>query len=565
MSFKQEIIKIIKKEVSLSSSQIDSLLEIPPDSKMGDFAFPCFSLSKELKKAPNIIADNLSKNIKPKSPITEVKAIGPYLNFFIDKNLLASSVLKEIIKSKSCFGSLPSNNKTIVIEYPAPNTNKPLHLGHVRNMLLGSTICNILAFAGFKTVPVDLVNDRGIHICKSLLAYQKWGENKQPDKKSDHFVGDYYVMFNNKVKDFPELEDEAKELLKKWESGDKETLALWDKMRKWALDGFKQTYELFDVHHKKTYYESEIYKQGKNIIDEGLKKKVFYRNKDGAVVVNLKEFKLGEKVLLRADGTSVYITQDLFLAKKKFDDFKADKSVYVVGNEQDYHFKVLFKVLELLNLSFAKNCYHLSYGMVNLPDGRMKSREGTIVDADNLAFEIKELAKKEIIKRHEGLSEKEVDKRADIIWMGALKFFILKYDPAKDFIYNPKESISFEGETGPYIQYAHARICSILRNEKKFNPEKIKANYSNEKEFRLITLLSNFKRAVEETANNYKPSMITRYALELAQAFNEFYQECPVLKEKGKVKDSRLLLIFCVKQVISNALDLLGIKSPEEM
>jgi arginyl-tRNA synthetase len=452
-----------------------------------------------------------------------------------------------------------------MIEYPAPNTNKPLHLGHVRNMLLGNSICSILAFAGYQAIPVNYVNDRGVHICKSMLAYQKWGKNKQPDKKSDHFVGDFYVMFSQKAKEHPELEQETQELLRKWEAGDKELVALWKKMNKWALDGFNETYKKFDVHHKKTYFESEIYNHGKEIILEGLKKGLFSKDEEGAIIADLENNGLGKKVLIRKDGTAIYITTDIYLAKIKFDDFKMDKSVYIVGSEQIYHFKVLFKLLDMLGFPFAKNCYHLAYGMIYLPEGRMKSREGTVVDADDLLVEMEKEAEEEVKKRHAELKKQEIEKRKEIIGKGALKFFILKYDPMKDFTYDPKESISFEGETGPYVQYAHARICSILRNVKKFSPEKIKPVFSHKLELRLITLLADFPNIVNAAAEQYKPSLVARYALDLAQAFNEFYHECPVLKAEKKVMESRLVLIFCVKQVIKNALDLLGIKSPEEM
>jgi len=336
-------------------------------------------------------------------------------------------------------------------------------------------------------------------------------------------------------------------------------------MNKWALDGFNDTYKKFDVHHKKTYFESEIYNHGKEIILEGLKKGLFSKDEDGAIIADLENDGLGKKVLIRKDGTAIYITTDIYLAKLKFDDFKMDKSVYIVGSEQIYHFKVLFKLLDMLGFPFAKNCYHLAYGLISLPEGRMKSREGTIVDGDDILEEMKKEAEEEVKKRHAELKKNEVDKRKEIIGKGALKFFILKYDPMKDFTYDPKESISFEGETGPYVQYAHARICSILRNVKKFEPEKIKPEFNHKLELRLITLLADFPRIVSEAAEQYKPSLVARYTLDLAQAFNEFYHECPVLKAEKKVMESRLVLILCVKQVIKNALDLLGIQSPEEM
>jgi arginyl-tRNA synthetase len=567
--FKREIARLLAKVTNLKESEIEPLIEIPPSSELGDYAFPCFVLAKQLKKAPNIIAQELagkiSAQIKPKaSSISEVKATGAYINFFVNKNSLADSVIKDIINCGACYGSWPLRKEKVMVEYPAPNTNKPLHLGHVRNMLLGNAICNILSFAGYQAIPINYVNDRGVHICKSMLAYQKWGKNKEPNKKSDHFVGDFYVMFSQKVKEHPELEEETQELLRKWEAGDKELVALWKKMNKWALDGFNETYKKFDVHHKKTYFESGIYNHGKEIILEGLKKGLFTKDEEGAIIADLEKDGLGKKVLIRNDGTAIYITTDIYLAKLKFDDFKMDKSIYIVGNEQIYHFKVLFKVLDMLGLPFAKSCYHLAYGMIYLPEGRMKSREGTVVDADNIVEEMKQVAEKEIKKRHK-LDKKELDKRKEIIGMGALKFFILKYDPMKDFVYNPEESISFEGETGPYVQYAHARICSIFKNVKKFNPEKIKPVFKHEKELGLIKLMAEFKNIVRESAEQYKPSLVARYSLDLAQAFNEFYHECPVLKADENTRDSRLVLIFCVKTVLGNALGLLGIKSPEEM
>ncbi|MBN1156443.1 arginine--tRNA ligase [Candidatus Woesearchaeota archaeon] len=563
--FRKDVVRLVAENAGISALEADKLLEIPPNPELGDYAFPCFGLAKSLKKAPVVIAAELAEKIKVGGVVSSVKAVGPYINFFVDKNKMAEHVLADILKCSVCYGSGPMKDEKVMIEYPAPNTNKPLHLGHVRNMLLGNAVCNLLGFGGYTAIPVNLVNDRGVHICKSMLAYQKWGDGKEPSKKSDHYVGDFYVMYSKYEKEHPEIEDEVREMLMKWEQGDKELVALWHKMRKWALDGFSETYKLFDVHHKKEYYESEIYLQGKDLILGGVEKGLFYKDEEGAVVVDLSEAGLGKKVLLREDGTSIYITQDIFLAKQKFDDFQMDRSVYVVGSEQNHHFKVLFKIIEMLGFPYASKCYHLSYGMVNLPEGRMKSREGTVVDADDLYAEMKEEAVKEIMKRHPDIEEKELEARSKIIAMGALKFFILKYDPQKDMIYNPAESISFEGETGPYVQYAHARICSILRQVADFRAEGVKGHYEHPKEERLITLMAGFPAVVAEAAEAYRPSNVARFGLELAQAFNEFYQECPVLKAEKKVKESRLLLITCVRTVLRNTLDLLGIVAPEEM
>ncbi|TKJ16974.1 arginine--tRNA ligase [Candidatus Woesearchaeota archaeon B3_Woes] len=575
--FKEHIIKLLKKETKLS----DINLEIPPSSELGDYAFPCFVLSKKYKKNPNEVAQELTKKIKLDKTIKEVKATGPYLNFFVNKEKLSEDVLRKISNEKEKYGIQPKTNKTILVEYPGPNTNKPLHLGHVRNISLGYSLCNLLKANGHNVVVVNINNDRGIQICKSMLAYKKWGKNDSPETqenkkfsghrkskgfssesklKSDHFVGKYYVMFAKKSKENPKLEDEAKELLKKWEKRDKETIELWKKMNKWALDGFKETYKKFDIKFQKEYFESSTYKKGKEIILDGLKKRVFKKDEDGAVFVDLNKQGYGNKILLRADGTSVYITQDIYLAKERYKDFKYDKSIYVVATEQIYHFKVLFETLKILKFPFADKCYHFAYGMVNLTTGKMKSREGSVVDADDLVNDMIKLALKETKSRNKDIDEKELKKRAEKIAMGAIRFYILKYDSTKDFTFNPKESISFEGETGPYLQYTYARINSILKKYNKKIENKADTSLLKEKEeLELITTLSNFNDVVKTAGKNYKIHTITRYLLDLAQAFNNFYHTYPVLKADEELKKARLLLISCVKQVIKNGLNLLGI------
>ncbi len=561
--FKEEIIKIIKKETKLD----DINLEIPPSSDLGDFAFPCFVLSKRYKKSPVEIAKELCAKIKTDKIIKEVKVVGPYLNFFVNKEKMSSDILKKISDLKEKYGVSSKKNKTILIEYPGPNTNKPLHLGHVRNIALGYSLCRILEANGYKVVPVNVNNDRGIHICKSMVAYKKWGKGDSPEKskmKSDFFVGKYYVMFSKKANSA--LEEEAKEMLKKWEEGDKETLELWKKMNKWALDGFKETYKKFDISFKKEYFESQTYKKGKEIILNGLKKRLFEKNEDDAIVVDLEKQGYGEKVLLRKDGTSVYITQDVYLAKAKYDDFKYDKSIYVVATEQNYHFKVLFEVLKILKFPFAEKCYHFAYGMVNLTTGKMKSRQGNVVDADDLIDDMTKLAVKETKSRNKDLSLKEINLRANEIAMGAIRFYILRYDPVKDFLFNPEESISFEGETGPYLQYTYARINSIISKHGGKIDEKVDSSLLNQKEeLELIKLLGNFDDVVSKVGETYKIHVLTRYLLDLAQAFNNFYHAYPVLKADEELKKARLLLISCVKQVIKNGLGLLGINVLERM
>jgi arginyl-tRNA synthetase len=563
--FKDKVFALLA-QAGVNQRTAQKLLEVPKDPALGDYSLPCHFLAKEHKKSPAEIALMLKNTITPTPPIEKIVAVGAYLNFYIDKNSLGELVVKNILEQGSLYAAGKPRHETIMIEYPAPNTNKPLHLGHARNILLGNSLCNILGFAGFKVIPVDLVNDRGIHICKSMLAYKLWGEGKAPDKKTDHFVGDYYVLYSRKEAQNPEIIEKVKELLRKWEEGDPETIELWHKLRGWAIEGFKKTYIELGVFHKKTYFESEIYSQGRQLVLQGLKAGLFYKDEAGAVLADLEKYGLGNKVLLRADGTSIYITQDLYLAKLKFDEFHMERSIHIVGNEQVHHFKVLFKLLEMLKMPFAGKCFHLSYGMISLPQGRMKSREGSTVDADDLLIELNKLAESEVKSRHAGLSTGEIGRRSRQISLAALKFHILKYDAAKDFTYKQEESISFEGETGPYVQYAHARICSVFRQAKRLSPkEPGKLGFTHESEFRIITLLSKYPAIVEEAALKYSPSLVAKYALDLSQAFSKFYSECPVLKAGKDSKESRLALIHAVRIVLQSSLSLLGIEAPEEM
>ncbi len=556
----------IAKELShASGKQIDiSILETPPNHEMGDYAFPCFLLAKELKKNPAEIAKDIAGKIKPNKYISSVKTIGPYVNFFVVKEELSKKVLKEIFEKKECYGSSQKKNYTVMIESPGPNTNKPLHLGHVRNMLLGNALVNIFKFLGYKTIRVDIINDRGVHICKSMLAYDKYGKNKEPDKKEDHFVGDFYVKYAKELPNHPEFETEIQDMLKKWEEGDKETRLLLKKMNGWALKGFKITYDRYGVEMDKPYCESDHYLKGKEFVMDAFKKGLFKKDEKENIYVDLEE--LGKKIVLRGDGTSIYITQDIALAKIRHDDYKMDKMIYVVGNEQIHHFQSLFRIFNLLKFPYADDCYHLAYGMVYLPEGKMKSREGTVVDADNLADDIHDAAKKEIRKRYKDISKKELEKRAEEIGMAAIKFFILKYDPMKDFTYNPKESLSFEGETGPYVQYTHARCSSILKKyKKKVNGD---VNYSllkAEEEKTVLKLLEEMPYVIEKASKEYNPSLITRNLLDLCQAFNEYYHKHKIIQEDKELEKARILLVYSVKQVLENGLNLLGINAPGVM
>jgi arginyl-tRNA synthetase len=591
----------------------DAPLEVPPDPKLGHYAMPCFLLAKERKKAPPMIAQELAKELDARKPefLERVAATGPYINFFIAPAARASAVIGAVRVGE--FWGAPRGTRRIMIEYPSPNTNKPLHLGHVRNMVLGSTLVLLLKSDGNTVIQVNLTNDRGVHICKSMLAYERWGSGKEPDKKSDHFVGGYYVKFAQAAKDDPTLEEAAQAMLVKWEENDPAVRALWEKMNAWALSGQHATYERYGVSFDKEYYESEIYKEGKRIVLEHMD--VLVKDETGAVIAPLKDrFGLPDKVLLRKDGTSIYMTQDIALTMKKMQEFSPDLQIWVVGNEQNLHFQQLFAVLELFGVKGRESFFHLSYGMVELPSGKMKSREGTVIDADDIIDELESEAAMEIAKRHDDWSQERIAAVSKTVAMGALRFFMIKYDPARDFVFDPKSSLSFEGDTGPYLQYTHARICSILdkagktltadtstqessldtsetNDEKEFNDG---TNETDEKQINETTdqsrgnvaaLIANadvsvltapeeqellrqlaampplYRRAVDEL----KPSMVANALLEIGRAFNGFYHACPVLSAEGQSKVARLALIDATKQVIADGLKLLGIEAPQEM
>jgi len=561
--FKNHIVKLLKKSTTLNEKDISSILEIPPNPNFGDYSFPCFLLSKELKKNPVEIATDLARLFEEDNYIEKVECKGAYVNFFINKSKFNEIILKEILKKKEDYGKINIKKEKIVVEYPSPNTNKPLHLGHVRNMLIGQSISNILTFTGNKVFQVNLNNDRGVHICKSMLAYKLYGNNKKPDKKSDHFVGDFYVLYNKKANENPDLENEIQKMLVKWEKKDKETLRLWKLMNSWALNGFNETYKLFKIKFDKVYNESEHYKNGKSIVLNGYKKSLFEKDNEGNVSVNLEKYNLPNKILLRKDGTSIYITQDIGLVYEKYKDFKMSKSIYVVGNEQNLHFKQLFKVLEILNYPHSKGLIHLNYGMIYLPEGKMKSREGTVVDADNIVERIKNLALKEVNKRYK-ISKEEAEKKAFEIGMAGLRYLILKYDASRDFVFNPNATISFEGDTGPYLQYSYARAKSILSKTKC--SDKINSKLLTKKEeFELIKTLSNFSNVVIKASRDLKPNYIANYAYELAQKFNEFYHLYPVINENEKLKNARCALVLAFTYVIKTSLNLLGINVLEKM
>jgi arginyl-tRNA synthetase len=576
--FKQIIIELLTEKTNLHQDEVERLLETPPKLELGDYSFPCFSfcdpknndemwedVEKDffIKKNPADIAkhfhDLITKDKLPKQ-IEKVTTVGPYLNFFINKRELANKILK--INSNYGKGK---ENKKILIEYASPNSNKPLHLGHLRNIALGESMAKIFEHRGNKVIRTNLNNERGMGVIKAMLMYKKFGNGKTPETekiKSDHFVGDLYVLYGKKLKENPELEEESRELLRLQEAKDKPTIKLWKKIINWALSGYDTTYQTFGAKFKKEYYESKIFESGRDIVLDGLKKGIFKKRKDGAIIINLgfigKE-DMGEKVLLRPDGTSVYMTQDLELARQKNKEFNPDLLINVVGNEHDYHFKVLYEILK--KLGNKEQHHHLSYGLISLPEGRMKSREGTVVDADNLIEEIKEMAKKGLQERSK-LSKKELDKRSLTIALGVIKYSLLKIEAVRNFVFNPKESISFEGNTGPYLQYSYARASSILKKSKSKKQLKIPDNFTKE-ELTLLSQISKFPYAVTNASKQMNPAIVANYTYQLAQNFNEFYHSNKVIGSEEE--HFRLRLIESFRHTIKNSLSLLGIDVLEEM
>ncbi|SOE22405.1 arginyl-tRNA synthetase [Spirosomataceae bacterium TFI 002] len=551
----------------------------------GTYTFVVFYLVKELRKKPQDLANEIGEALMQQSKI----AIG----FNVVQGFLNISLKPEVWID--VFGGIGSDTKlqdgNVMVEFSSPNTNKPLHLGHLRNNFLGDSVSRILSAAGNKVTKACLVNDRGVHICKSMLAYQKLGNGETPTSsgiKGDHLAGKYYVLFDQLYKkEIAELieggmsEEDAKkkapsllqaqEMLLKWEQGDAEVVALWQKMNEWVFAGFNETYDKIGISFDKVYRESDTYILGKDIVDEGLASGVFYIKDDGSVWIDLEEEGLDQKLVLRGDGTSVYITQDLGTTELKFKDFGNDRSIWVVGNEQDYHFQVLFAIMKKLGRSYADGCYHLSYGMVDLPSGKMKSREGTVVDADDLVNEMIETAKASTEERGkiDDFTTEEAEELHKMLALGALKYFLLKVEPKKRMLFDPKESIDFQGNTGPFIQYTHARIKSILRKAASMNitvPTEMPKVELATSEIDLIFLLSQYDVNLLKAAEEYAPSVIAIYCYDLAKTFNSFYAEVSVMNEEDEAKKAaRLLLITKVAETLQKGMGLLGVSVPERM
>jgi arginyl-tRNA synthetase len=622
-------------------AEIKGELELvpPPSPELGDLGFPCFALAKSLRKAPPLCAKEVAAKIAPDELIARVATEGAYVNLALRPERLIAIVLEEVLRDPGRFGAGQAKpSQQVMVEFSSPNTNKPLHLGHLRNNVLGSSVASLLEFFGHKVTRINLVNDRGVHICKSMLAFQRWGDGTDPEragKKGDHLVGDFYVRFDRELSleyaafqtspaggeklaawlegkagkaaraaaekdpaapppekvfwsgykdayfntDSP-LGAEVREMLLRWERGDQATLELWRRMNGWVLGGFEQSYARLGVRFDQTQYESQTYKLGKALVEEGLARGVLRRLEDGAVVCDLAQVKLkGEKVLLRSDGTSVYMTQDLGTAVERFDRFSLDRLIYVVGDEQIYHFDVLFKVLGLIRPGLAQACYHLAYGMIRLPEGKMKSREGTVVDADDLMDEMHRLAREETQSRAdegkahtEGIREDELEHRAERIGMAALKYFLLKFTPRKSFEYDPKESIDFLGQTGPYCLFAYARTRSLLRKvggqEPRFEAAAA-ARLGSERELELVRLLASFPEVVARAAGSLDPSRLTEYLFELSKSFAFVFTDKtnhPIATcEDAELRRGRLMLVAAIGHTLRAGLGLLGIEALEEM
>ena len=585
---KDQISKFLLSKFDLDFNDIE--IQTTKKDFNGDITVVIFPLLKLLRKSPIEIGNEMGLFLVKKSKyVDNYNLIQGFLNLSIN-NKFYIEFLNGIIEDKN-YGILRPNtdDPLFLIEYSSPNTNKPLHLGHIRNILLGYSISEILKANGKNVHKTQIINDRGIHICKSIVAWLKFGENSSPkdtSEKGDVFVGKYYVLFDEiykkeisklinegNEKNYAEKNApiflEAQDLLIRWEKGDKEVIDLWKKMNSWVYQGFDKTYNDLGVDFDSYYYESDTYLLGKEIISKGLKNNIFYKKKDGSVWIDLSDEGLDEKILLRSDGTSVYMTQDLGTAYLRHKDHpNMNGVIYTVGNEQDYHFKVLFKILNRLGYTWSKNLHHLSYGMVDLPSGKMKSREGTVVDADEIVSEMKLSASNlsEDLGKIENYSKSEKDKLNSIIGLGALKYFILKVDPKKRILFDPNESIDFNGNTGPFIQYAYARIQSLIRKE-KFSNTKINLDTNiNEKEKDILKQLTQFPIAVKSAADNYSPALIANYAFELVKTFNSYYQSTTILKINDlEIKNFRLTLSNKVGEVIKSSMKLLGVEVPEKM
>lgn len=587
----QSVAKALKELYGIETNSATVQLQKTRKDFEGDLTVVVFPWVKIARKAPQAMGQELGEWLVANEPgISRYNVAGGFLNLVVEPSLWVSVL--HTVASTPHYGitSQTPDSPLVMVEYSSPNTNKPLHLGHLRNILLGYSLSKILAACGNRVVKTNIVNDRGIHICKSMLAWKKWGEGRTPESsgiKGDHLIGDYYVLFDkhykaevSKLKEQGMTDDEAaaasplmqeaRAMLRAWEEGDAEVRALWEMMNGWVYEGFDATYRRMGVDFDKIYYESQTYLEGKDKVLEGLEKGMLYRKEDGSVWADLTDCGLDHKLLLRADGTSVYMTQDIGTAKLRYQEYPIDKMIYVVGNEQNYHFQVLSILLDRLGFSWGKSLVHFSYGMVELPEGKMKSREGTVVDADDLMAEMADTARQvsEELGKLDGFTEEQVSDIAEMVGLGALKYFLLKVDPRKNMTFNPKESIDFNGNTGPFIQYTHARIRSVLRKaaESALPLSDYTGLKPTQPEIALIQHLADFPAIVSEAGRSYSPALIANYAYDLAKLYNQFYHACSILHEEDTaVRSMRLELSRVTADVIRTAMDLLGIRVPDRM
>lgn len=553
----------------------------------GDYTVVVFPFLRASKAKPEDTAESIGRRLVEIEPaISSFNVAKGFLNLSIDPGYWTGELLEAAADENFGISTPAADAPLVMVEYSSPNTNKPLHLGHVRNNLLGYSLSRILSAAGYRVVKTNIVNDRGIHICKSMLAWQKWGNGCTPassGKKGDHLIGDFYVLFDkhykeevaaltaqgmteDEAKDQAPLMLEARDMLRRWEQNDPEVRKLWETMNSWVYEGFDQTYRRLGVDFDKIYYESQTYLEGKDLVLKGLEEGKMYRREDGSVWADLRENGLDEKLLLRRDGTSVYMTQDIGTAKLRYRDYPISKMIYVVGNEQNYHFQVLSILLDRLGFAWGKDLVHFSYGMVELPSGKMKSREGTVVDADDLMDTMERQAAETAADRFKDMTPDESRETARIVGMGALKYFLLKVDPKKNMLFNPSESIDFNGNTGPFLQYTYARIRSVLRRagDKDYATEKHAV--PSPKEATLIRKVCDLPKVVAEAARTYSPALIANYCYDLAKEYNQFYHDYPMLREEDTHKRNlRLLLSQTVARTLRNATGLLGMEMPERM
>jgi len=561
MIAEKEVIKILE---SVGLKNVEATLEVPPQAELGDLASTaCFELAKKERKNPKEIAGEIVKKIQiPKdSIISKVEAKAGYINFFFNWEKIAENVLKEVDKRIDV-----GKNKRVMIEYSQPNPVHPMHIGHARSTFLGDALANTFDFLGFDTIRANYMNDTGLQVAKLVTAYLLWAKGKRPKGKADLWLWNYYVKFHEEAKKDPKLEEKVREVLRKFEiENDKKIVKIWNNIVRWCIEGFEETYKRLGISFDVYFYESKFRDLGKKIVGEAIKKGIASKSHEGAIITNLGKHGLTDTVLLRSDGTGLYITSDLGLTVHKFKKYKLDKSIWVVSSEQNLHFKQLFKILELLGYKWVNNAHHFVFELVRLPEGKMSSREGRAIMLDVAVNKLVDLAYKEVEKRNPKLSKKEKQKLAERIGIGALKYAILKIEPDKTITFNWKQMLSFEGDAGPYLQYAHTRCLGILKKARKWKSN-FKTEKLSEQEKELIKILSKFPEVVESAGKDLRPHYICNYAFSLATAFDKFYEHCPVLKaEKEKLKNFRLTLVDATKKILENSLNLIEISAPEKM